>query len=307
MRRLAAALGFALLGMMPASLAHAEDFSAFIARFEQKAVAAGISRELYRSLTAGLTPDPRVPNLIAAQPEFTTPIWDYLDGRVSERRIAAGRTAYAANKSLFEAIGTHYGVDPYVLAAIWGVETDFGAILDNAKLIRPIVPALATVSAQRRGRVAEDEAELIAAMRLIQDHGWTNDTLVGSWAGAIGHTQLIVSAVLKYGTDGDGDGRVNPQTSLPDALATTARYLLGLGYVTGHDWGYEVIVPDGFDLLLATRESLRPVRFFTERGHCASGRTAIHRSRRGRLFVPAGGDRRTSLPDDRQLPCPQGL
>ena len=291
MRRLLAALGFALLGMAPAVPARAEDFAAFIAGFEQKAVAAGISRDLYRSLTDGLTPDPRVPNLIATQPEFTTPIWDYLDARVSERRIAAGRKAYAANAALFAEIGARYGVDPYILAAIWGVETDFGAILDNRKLIRPIVPALATVSAQRRGRVAEDEAELIAAMRLIQDHGWTNGTLVGSWAGAIGHTQLIVSAVLKYGTDGDGDGRVDPQTSLPDALATTAQYLVGLGYVTGHDWGYEVIVPEGFDLLLATRESLRPVRFFAERGIVrVAGRSFADLDEGVFLYLPAGSD-----------------
>ena len=100
---------------------------------------------------------------------------------------------------------------------------------------------------------------------------------------------FIVSAVLKYGTDGDGDGRVDPQTSLPDALATTARYLKGLGYVTGPDWGYEVIVPDGFDLLLATRESLRPVRFFAERGIArVAGRQFTDLDEGVFLYLPAG-------------------
>lgn len=289
MRRLCAALLLVVLGALVPGSAGAEDFDAFIARFEQNAVAAGISRDLYRSLTGHLAPDPRVPNLIASQPEFTTPIWDYLDARVSDRRIAAGRKAFIANATLITSIGERYGVDPYILAAIWGVETDFSAILDNKKLIRPIVPALATVSAQHRGRWAEDEAELIAALKLIQDHGWTNQTLIGSWAGAVGHTQLIVSAILKYGTDGDGDGRIDPHTSLADALATTARYLKGLGYVPGSDWGYEVEVPEGFDLLLATREHLRPVRFFAERGiRRVAGRQFADPDEGVFLYLPAG-------------------
>lgn len=290
MIRLIAALAIGLAALAPLSAA-AEDFASFVARFEQQAVAAGIPRALYRDLTQGLTPDPRVPGLVARQPEFTTPVWDYLDGRVSDRRIAAGRRTVDNNRALLTRIGETYGVDPYVLAAIWGVETDFGAILDNASLIRPVVPALFTLAAQRRGRVAEDEAELIAAMRLIAEHGWTNQTLVGSWAGAIGHTQLIVSAILKYGTDGDGDLRIDPHASLADALATTAVYLKGLGYQTGADWGYEVEVPDTFDLLLASRDSLRPVRFFAERGiKRVAGRQFRDMDEGVFLYLPAGAD-----------------
>lgn len=287
-----AALLFSLaLAVLAPQPAVADAFEDFVSGFRQKAMAAGISPALYDELTKGLVPDRRVPNLIAGQPEFTTPIWDYLDARVSSRRIAAGQAAFAANKALLTDIGARYGVDPHVIAAIWGVETDFGAILGNELMIRPIVPALFTVSAQHRGRWAEDEAELIAAMRLIQDHGWTNKTLAGSWAGAIGHTQLIVSAVLRYGTDGDGDGRVDPVASRADAFATTAAYLKGLGYVSGTDWGYEVEIPDGFDLLLASRESLRPVRFFAERGVTrVAGRTFRDLNEGVFLYLPAGAD-----------------
>ncbi len=278
-----------LLAALAPAAALAEDFDAFIARFEQKAVDAGISRDLYRSLTRGLTPDPRVPALVTSQPEFTRPIWDYLDSLVSERRVRDGRTAIAANKALIDGIGKRYGVDPYILSAIWGVESDFGAILGNTKLIRPIVRSLVTLAAQHRGRWQGDEAELIAAMRLIQDHGWTDETLVGSWAGAIGHTQLIVSGLIRYGTDGDGDGRVDPQNSLADAMASTAVYLNGLGYRTGEDWGYEVTVPDGFDLLLATRETLRPVSFFVDRGiRRVAGRVFADPDQPVFLYLPAG-------------------
>lgn len=264
-------------------------FAGFLARFETKAVAAGIDRGLYRKLTGGLTPDPGVPNLVAAQPEFTTPIWDYLDKRVSANRIAQGRAAVARNRRLFDTIGARFGVDPFVLAAIWGVESDYGAILGNTRLIRPVVRALATLAFEQRGRVAEDEAELIAAMRLIQDKGWTAQTLVGSWAGAIGHTQIIVSGLLAYGTDGDGDGKVDPQRSLADALATTAVYLKDLGYVSGSDWGYEVNVPDGFDYILASREDLRPVTFFAERGvKRVAGRVFADPAQPVFLYLPAG-------------------
>ena len=287
--RLAAAFLVIVFGAFASTGARADAFSDFVARFEQKAVASGISATLYRTLTADLTPDPRVPNLIAAQPEFTTPIWDYLDSRVSDRRVAAGRKAVAANKDLLASIAARFGVDPYVLAAIWGVETDFGAILDNEKLVRPVLRSLITVCTQHRGRWEEDEAELIAALRLIQDHGWTANTLVGSWAGAIGHTQLIVSGLLRYGVDGDGDGRIDPHASLADALATTANYLRGLGYVSGPDWGYEVEVPQGFDLLLATRDTLRPVRFFAERGiRRVAGRVFADPDEEVFLYLPAG-------------------
>ncbi len=289
MKRLVVFLAFGLAAFGTALAAHAESFDAFVARFEQKAVDAGISRSLYRSLTAGMIPDPRVPNLIVSQPEFTRPIWDYLDDLVSGRRVADGRAAFATNKALITDIGQRYGVDPYILAAIWGVETDFGSILDNRKLIRPVVPSLLTLAAQHRGRWQGDEAETIAALRLIQDYGWTNDTLVGSWAGAIGHTQLIVSALIRYGTDGDGDGRIDPQTSLADAMASTARYLKGLGYRTGEDWGYEVKVPEGFDLLLATRETLRPVSFFADRGiRRVAGRVFADPDQPVFLYLPAG-------------------
>ncbi|MBU1175949.1 MAG: lytic murein transglycosylase [Alphaproteobacteria bacterium] len=276
---------------LPPLAAHAEDLASFLARFEAQAVDAGISRDLYREVTDGLAPDPRVPDLVVSQPEFTTPIWTYLDARVSDVRIAAGRKAVDKNRPLLDAVGEAFGVDPFVLAAIWGVESDFGAILGNAKLIRPILPSLATLATQHRGRWQEDEAELIAALRLIQDHGWTGQTLVGSWAGAVGHTQLIVSAILAHGTDGDGDGRVDPHASLADALATTAMFLKGLGYRTGSDWGYEVTVPQDFDLLLASRETLRPVRFFAERGVArVAGRQFRDPDEEVFLYLPAGKD-----------------
>ncbi|MGK2227190.1 MAG: membrane-bound lytic murein transglycosylase B [Devosia sp.] len=268
-----------------------ESFDSFVANFRSKAAAAGVDRQVYDAVMGGLTPDPRVPKLVTAQPEFTTPIWDYIDGRVTAGRIERGKAAIARNQALFAAVSEAYGVDPYLLGAIWGMETDYGAVLGNAGLIRPIVRSLATLVHQRRSRLVEDEADLIAALVLLQRGQTSADALVGSWAGAIGHLQVNPSNVVAHGTDGDGDGRVDLHNSLADALATSARFIRGLGYQPGVDWGMEVVVPSGFDYLLASRTQLRPVSFFAERGIArVAGRQFSDPSLPVFLYVPAGKD-----------------
>ena len=252
-----------LLAVAPA---RAELFSEFLRAFEAKAVSAGVSRSVYERATNGLTPDPTIKKLVETQPEFTTPMWDYLDKRISDGRVAKGKAAMAANAELFHAVGKRFGVDPYVLGAIWGMETDYGAVLGNSKLIKPIVRSLATLVYQRRGRLEGDEADFIAALKLVQRGPLDATHLVGSWAGAIGHLQVNPSNVIAHGTDGDGDGKIDLHNSLADALATSAKFLLDLGYRPGLDWGFEVEVPKGFDYLLADRETLRPISFFAERG-----------------------------------------
>ncbi len=287
-----ATLGFLvclLLLATPAFAQPVESFSSFLRNFEARAVAAGVSAEVYRRATEGLTPDPNVPDLVTTQPEFTTPIWDYIEKRVSSGRIERGQAAIDANRRLFEAVSRATGVDPYILGAIWGMETDYGAVLGNAKLIRPIIRSLATLVHQRRGRLKEDEADFIAALLLLQREGMAPDQLVGSWAGAIGHLQVNPSNVIAHGSDGDGDGKIDLHNSLADALATSAKFLIDLGYRPGMDWGFEVSVPDGFDYMLATRDELRPVAFFAERGvERVKGRKFADLAQPVFLYVPAG-------------------
>jgi membrane-bound lytic murein transglycosylase B len=266
-----------------------ESFDAFIQNFEPKAIAAGVTPQTYKAAMEGLTPDPNVPALIASQPEFTTPLWDYLDQRVTPDRIARGKKAMAANHALFETIGQEYGVDPAILAAIWGIETDYGAVLGNSKLIRPVIRSLATLVHQRRSRLNEDEQDLIAALLLVQRNGEMPAELVGSWAGAIGHLQVNPSNVLAYEVDGDGNGRIDLHTSLADALATSANYLRQLGYQPGMDWGFEVELPAGFDYALAGRTQYHPMGFFAERGvKRVKGRPLPDRQTPVFLYVPAG-------------------
>lgn len=257
----------AFLGLTsPAFADPVESFESFIKNFEATAVAAGVTHETYAKAMYGLTPDPNVPELVTSQPEFTTPLWEYIDKRVTEWRLGKGKESIEANQALMTAIGEKYGVDPYLLASIWGIETNYGRVLADPQYIRPIIPSLATLVHQRRVRLEGDTADLIAALLLVQRGPLDATQLVGSWAGAIGHLQVNPSNVIKHGTDGDGDGAVDLHNSLADALATSAVFLLDLGYKPGLEWGYEVTVPDGFDYLLATRDQLRPISFFADLG-----------------------------------------
>ena len=280
-----------MLSVLPVAAQPIESFDSFIAHFEAKALAAGISHETYQAAMVGLTPDPGTPELVSTQPEFTTPMWDYIDLRASPRRITNGKAAMERNAPLFASIGERYGVDPDLLGAIWGIETNYGSVLGDTSIIRPIVRSLATLVHQRRSRLEGDEADLIGALQLVQRGPLDAQHLVGSWAGAIGHLQVNPSNVVKYGTDGDGDGQVDLQHSLADALATSAVYLLGLGYQPGVPCMLEVAVPDGFDYLLADRTQMRPVSFFAERGiKLVRGQAFADPNMPVFLYVPAGKD-----------------
>ena len=273
----------------PALAAPTESWEAFLRNFEPKAIAAGVTPETWRLATDGLTPDPNVPDLVVAQPEFTTPIWEYLDVRINDRRITHGQAAMKENDALFQAVGQRTGVDPYILGAIWGVETDFGSVVGDPKYFRPIIRSLATLVHQHRSRFEGDQEDFIAALLLLQRNHMTPDQLIGSWAGAIGHLQVNPSNVIAHGSDGDGDGIIDLNNSLSDALATSAKYLLDLGYQPGLDWGFEVEVPASFDYLLATRDTLRPVYFFAERGvRRVEGRPFKSQDTPVFLYAPAG-------------------
>ncbi|HHB83097.1 MAG TPA: lytic murein transglycosylase [Devosia sp.] len=283
----------ALFGMLNSGAAIAQPvgtFSQFLQEFESKARQNGISSATYRQAMEGVEYDASIARRISGQPEFTTPIWEYIERRVSAGRISRGKSAMERNWTLFEAVGRHYGVDPFVLGAIWGIETDYGAVLSNTNLIKPILPSLAALVYQRRGRVALDEAELISALKLVQS-GHSPGTLVGSWAGAMGHLQVNSSILLSKGTDGNGDGKVDVHNSLADALATSAVLLNSFGYKSGVDWGFEVTLPAGFDYSLASRNQMKPIGFFVDRGVArVAGRVFGDLDQEVFLYLPAGKD-----------------
>lgn len=225
-------------------------FSEWVAAFRSRALAQGISGDVFDRAMRGVTYDPDVIRRDRTQSEFTKTIWDYLDSAASDARVRNGRTALRRNESLLEQIEASYGVDKDVLVAIWGLESAYGTF----RGMTPVIRSLATLAYDAR-RQDFFEAQLIAALKILQDGDVTLADFNGSWAGAMGHTQFIPTSYQTLAVDFDGDGKRDIWSDDPgDALASTAHYLAKNGWVKGMPWGVEVTIPEGFDYALANRE-----------------------------------------------------
>src|SRR5215470_17581016 len=238
--------GLAALAGNALPAAAAASFAQWVENFRPRATARGVSDATYTRVMGNVKPDTSVYSQIRDQPEFNEVLWQYLNRRVSEYRINQGRIYVKQQAALFDRIERDYGVDRYILAALWGVESSFGELVDNPKYMRPVIPALAALAYGEPRRRTYWEQELINALRIIE-RGWSNpDEMRGSWAGAMGHTQWMPEVWLNIGIDYDHDGRINPFGKPDDALASTASYLVKRGkYRRGEHWGYEVRRPKG--------------------------------------------------------------
>ena len=219
-------------------------FPQWVAAFRSQALARGVSEKTYDSVMGGLQPDTSVYALQRSQPEFREQTWQYLNRRVSDWRVTAGKEVAKEHAAMLGKIEREYGVDRYLVLAIWGVESAYGDVMVQQKYMRPVFPALAALAWGEPRRRAYWEKELLNAL-VIVERGWSNPKeMVGSWAGAMGHTQWMPEVWLNVGLDFDGDGRVSPFGSPADALASTARYLVNRGnYRRGERWGHEVKGP----------------------------------------------------------------
>src|SRR5882762_4278668 len=238
-------LGAATLAAHPLA-AHAAPpgFDAWRDGFRARALAKGISEATWNRAMGRVEPDMSVFKEIKNQPEFSEQIWQYVNRRVSEWRIIAGKEALKANGPLFARIEKDFGVERGTLLALWGVESAFGDPLVQQNHMRPVFPSLAALAWNEPRRKAYWESELINALRIV-DRGWsTPEEMRGSWAGAMGHTQWMPEVWLNVGIDYDKDGRVSPFGKPDDALGSSARFLVNRGkYHRGEHWGYEVRAP----------------------------------------------------------------
>src|SRR6266581_1493473 len=209
--------------------------------FRARALAKGISDATYTRVMGRIEPDMTVFKQMQKQPEFNEQIWQYINRRVSDWRIIAGKEALKKNEALFARIEQDFGVERGTLLALWGVESAFGDPLVQQNHMRPVFPSLAALAWNEPRRRAYWETELINALKIV-DRGWGSpEEMRGSWAGAMGHTQWMPEVWLNVGLDYDGDGRVSPFGKPDDALAGTAQYLVKRGkYRPGEHWGYEV-------------------------------------------------------------------
>ena len=226
------------------SVAKTTTFAHWVAAMRPRAIARGVSAATYARVMDHVTPDMSVFEPLHAQPEFTQQLWQYINRRCSDWRVTTGKERAREHAALLSRIERDYGVDRHVLLGLWGMESSFGDVIDNPKYMRPVIPALAALAWREPRRRRYWEAELINAL-VIVERGWaTPNHMIGSWAGAMGHTQWMPEVWLHMGVDYNRDGHPNPFGNPADALAGTARYLVERGhYRRGEAWGHEVTIP----------------------------------------------------------------
>lgn len=242
-RRLRAIIpALALLVPLGGRAEQAEDFRACVAELRSQAFSLGIKAEVFDTAMRDVEPDAEVIEAKDLQPEFSLPVWEYINRLVEHQRVSEGRRKLAAWSKVLGDIEQSYGVERQVLVAVWGVESNYGKNLGG----RPLVRSLATASCFGR-RQAFFRAELIETLRIRQDGDMRADDLTGSWAGAFGHTQFLPTTFKRLAVDFDGDGKRDLVGSIPDALASTANYLRNAGWTLGAPWGHEVRLPKKYD------------------------------------------------------------
>jgi lytic murein transglycosylase len=264
--------------------AAAANFRACLEGLWPQAQRRGVSRALFDAQTADLTPDLRIMDLLDGQPEFTKSVWDYLDILVNEDRIQNGRAILARYRTVFDSVEKAYGVDRHVIAAIWGVESNYGTQIGDRSVIR----STATLACIGRRRDFFRE-EFLSALEILARGDVRADHLKGSWAGAFGPTQFMPTAFKRYAVDFDRDGRRDVVDSVPDVIASTANNLKLDGWVSGQTWGYEVVLPEGFNFLLADRSRMLTMREWERAGiRRAGGKPFPRADDRAFLLIPAG-------------------
>jgi lytic murein transglycosylase len=264
--------------------AAAANFRGCLAGLWPQAERRGVTRAAFEAHVAGLTPDLRIMDLMEAQPEFTKSFWDYLDILVNDARIENGRAILAQHRAIFDAVEKAYGVDRHFIAAIWGVESNYGSQIGERSVIR----STATLACIGR-RQDYFREEFLSALEILARGDVRAEHLKGSWAGAFGPTQFMPTSFKRFAVDFDGDGRRDVVDSVPDVVASTANNLKKDGWVTGQAWGYEVVVPKGFDFLLADRSRAMTMREWERLGVRRVGGKAFARAGdKAHLLVPAG-------------------
>ena len=264
----------------------AANFDSCVASMWPDAARRNISQENFQRFTAGLTPDLRIMDLLDSQPEFTKSIWDYLDILVNDVRLAKGREVLAKYKAQFDATEKAYGVDRYTIAAIWGIESNYSTQMGD----RGVLQSTATLACVgRRQKYFRDE--FLSALEILNHGDLRPEQMRGSWAGAFGPTQFMPTAFKRFAVDGDGDGRRDVVDNPADLIASTANNLKKDGWQSGQTWGYEVVVPKGFNYMLADRAKAMTLPQWEHLGiKRANGQPFPASSEKAYLLAPAGAE-----------------
>jgi membrane-bound lytic murein transglycosylase B len=221
----------------------ARSYRAFIESLRPLAEQRGVTRDTFDRALTNVPYDTEVSALSRRQPEYGRPVGEYLNSLAAPSRITGGIRRIGELRGLLDSIEHTFGVPREVIVAIWGVETSFGANQGGKR----VIPSLATLAfLNYKGDFARDE--LITALRILQDGHIPQERMIGSWAGAMGQPQFIPSSFMRWAVDFSGDGKRDLWTSVPDVLASIANYLKEHGWQRGQPWGFQVIVPEHFDM-----------------------------------------------------------
>ncbi len=253
-----------------AARAQSQSFQAFLADVGAEARRSGVSQSIIQRAFANIRPNDKVIELDRRQPEFTLTWEQYRDGRITQQRVERGRQAYADNRVLLDAIASRFEVNPRVVVAIWGLETNYGSFTGNYNVIE----ALATLAWEGR-RASFYRGELLAALRILQRGDTTPERMRGSWAGAMGHPQFMPSSFERLAVDFDGDGRRDIWDDRADALGSIGNYLAKSGWRGDERWGREVILPGGIDSNILGRGNRRPLSEWVRMGVTSADGTAL--------------------------------
>ena len=228
------------------------EFSEFVAKLKEQAIAAGVSAATADAALNGLEPLEVVVERDRTQTEVVLTIDQYLSRRLTKSFVRTAADRAHQHRAQLSEISKKYGVSSGLLVAIWGMESNFGRFTGT----RPTVQALATLAWEGRRR-AFFSTELINALQIL-DKGYIElDQMKGSWAGAMGQTQFMPSSYLAHAQDYDGDGRRDIWKTLPDVFASIANYMIAYGWKDAETWGREVKVPPGGSAKLAASVGFR--------------------------------------------------
>ena len=261
-----------------------EQFASCTAVLADKAKQEGVSQQTIDDVFPHLVHQDRVIELDRSQPEFVQTFPGYFSKRVTDWRTEKGKEMFAKHETLLHKLSDKYGVPPHYLLAFWGLETNFGSY--KGKM--PVLDSLATLACDKR-RSKYFTKEFLVAVKLMERENLQKEDMIGSWAGAMGHTQFMPSAYTHYAIDGDGDGKVNLWASEEDALSSAANFLANLGWERSLRWGREVQLPENFDYQESGYKNRKPLSDWNAQGVMKADGSALGEGdTTAYIIVPAG-------------------
>jgi membrane-bound lytic murein transglycosylase B len=262
----------------------AGSFKQCISELQDRALLSGVSQKVVTDVLGTARYREKIISLDRNQPEFVQTFPDYFSKRVTPWRLQKGQEMLAKHRDFLAKLTRQYGVPGTYLLAFWGLETNFGSYKGTS----PVIDSLATLACDNR-RSSYFSGELIQALLLMERENIDVKEMLGSWAGAMGHTQFMPTAYMKYAQDGDQDGQINLWDSEKDALASAANFLANLGWKSGYKWGREVLLPENFDYQLAGTDRSQSLSFWASQGVTQTDGSAVGGAElQGSLLIPTG-------------------